>query len=126
MLALPARPRHVRAARRFAEELAAAWGMDEDCLDTIVLVVGELASNAARHGGGEMSVKVWIAGPELCVEVTDTGPPANLADERKPGPGECGRGLEIVARLTDWYVVDQGPLSRRVRAGFGIVKSPRR
>ncbi|MER8037319.1 ATP-binding protein [Streptomyces hydrogenans] len=125
-LALPAQPRYAAAARRFAQDLAEAWGMDRDVVDTLVLIVGELAANAAQHGGVEMYVKVWIAGPELCVEVTDTGPLLKPADDRDPASGECGRGLGIVDLLTDWCAVDHGPLTRRVRAGFGVVRYSRR
>ncbi|WP_406002159.1 ATP-binding protein [Streptomyces sp. NBC_00829] len=123
-LALPAESRYVHTARRFADQGATTWGLDQDCRDTLVLIVGELAANAAQHGGAAMSVKVWIAGPELCVEVTDTGPLPKVPDIRDPD-GECGRGLGIVDRLTDWCAIDQTPLMRRVRAGFGIRRSAR-
>ncbi|MFJ4688940.1 ATP-binding protein [Streptomyces sp. NPDC088789] len=126
LLALPAESRYVPVARRFADQGAAAWGLDQDCRDTLVLIVGELAANAAQHGGAVMSVKVWIAGPELCVEVTDTGPLPKVPHTRDPADGECGRGLGIVDQLTDWCTADHTPLMRRVRAGFGIDGSARR
>ncbi len=82
------------SARRFVAKLAADWGVDGDRLDSLVLVVGELAANAAQHGGPEMSAI----------------------------GGECGRGLSIVAQLTDWCSVDVQAFSWHVRAGFRVAE----
>lgn len=119
---LPAEPHQVRVARRFARRLTADWGIDEECLADLLLIVGELTADSALHGGTEMSVRIWLAGPELCVEVTDTGAPSHLSGSAVTDDGERARRLELVARLSDWCSVDRAPLRRRVRAGFGVVR----
>jgi len=65
---------------------------------------GNLIANAIEHGGGEISVRGWLA-PEhrrVRIEVVDAGPglPAPVADlARRPrgGRGARGRGLAITA-----------------------------
>ncbi|MGW2542626.1 ATP-binding protein [Kitasatospora sp. NPDC001574] len=119
VLVLQAYPCNVRIARNFARQQADAWGVGDGCVDTAILIVGELAANAAEHGGCEMTVTMWTAGTQLCVEVSDAGP---RADSSGGGPEaqERGRGLSIVASLAEWCLVDRSPLWWRVRTAIRI------
>ncbi|WP_455352244.1 hypothetical protein [Streptomyces sp. SYSU K217416] len=73
----------------------------------------------------EMSVGVWMTscdGGELRVEVGNNGPRQGRPDTRDAIGGECGRGLSIVAQLTDWCCVDVQAFSWHVRAGFRVAE----
>lgn len=112
-------PRGARLARRLAGERLDAWGIPygSDAHDTLTLIVAELSANAVSHGhvpGRDFRLHLSVEGTDLRVEVTDA------RGERVPvlaGPsddldGEGGRGLLLVAALTDrwgWYPCADGP-----------------
>lgn len=95
-------PTSAAAARRFvAAELA---DVSAEALETVTLMVSELASNAIRHARTRFRVGVARNGHHLRVEVTDSGQgdPAR----RSPDPTEpAGRGLRIVDALADEWGV---------------------
>ncbi|MEO3749529.1 ATP-binding protein [Streptomyces sp. B6B3] len=117
--------RGARAARRLAAELLAAWRWppDDDAAQRAVLLVAELAANAALHGfapGRDFEVRLILVEPAtLRVEVTDARP-----DRLPPAPGELrpasartesGRGLLLVDALADrWGVRHGGPDTKTV------------
>ncbi|MFI6979188.1 ATP-binding protein [Embleya sp. NPDC050154] len=78
--ALPARECRVSDARRFARALLASWGVTGDDLDSAVLIVGEPAANAARHGRADMAIILVLTDRVLSVGVVDSGEP----NERPP------------------------------------------
>ncbi len=81
--------RHIRKSGR---------SLPPDLREDILLLASELVTNAVRHGGGEVTVRLW-AGPEtIRVEVTDANPHRPLAADRGPDAEE-GRGLLIVRAL---------------------------
>lgn len=81
--------RHIRKSGR---------SLPPDLREDILLLASELVTNAVRHGGGEVTVRLW-AGPETVrVEVTDANPRRPLAADRGPDAEE-GRGLLIVRAL---------------------------
>ena len=79
----------------------------EDLRDQLVLALDEMASNALRHGGGDVRAVVRLTGDSYVIEVSDqaaTAPPAPAVG-RDPSRG--GLGLYLIAELaTDhgWYV----------------------
>jgi anti-sigma regulatory factor (Ser/Thr protein kinase) len=100
----------VRQAREVTASTLAHWRCGAQCIDDAVLVVSEMVTNAIRHGGGQVRLRLcWSAG-YLRVEVRDASPllprllPTNPAADR-------GRGLRIVARLASRWG------STRVRDG---------
>ncbi len=127
---MPAGVAYVREARRFAERLLAHWAVAETDRDSAVLVVGELAANAAVHGRHTMSVGLVLDGRTLRIEVTDRGDPVNPAPGRDDGRAgsraddraddECGRGLVIVACLAASVQVREAPWGRAVRATMSL------
>ncbi|MBQ1099514.1 ATP-binding protein [Streptomyces sp. b94] len=107
--------RSVPAARAFAREALAEWGMRERA-DDVVLCVSELATNALLHGvppgrGFLLRLLPYGDGDGVRVEVHDSGdgvPAMPQAEEREPGEG--GRGLLLVSELADkWGVGERGP-----------------
>ncbi|WP_331773345.1 ATP-binding protein (plasmid) [Embleya sp. NBC_00888] len=113
--ALPARECRVSEARHFARALLALWGVAGDDLDSAVLVVGELAGNAARHGRADMTLTLTLTDRVLGIEVTDCGKP----DERLHPPradDEHGRGLAIVEHLVENLDTREEPRRRTTHA----------
>ncbi|GHK00253.1 hypothetical protein SY2F82_20500 [Streptomyces sp. Y2F8-2] len=103
--------RSVPAARQFAYEVLAGWGLAEaERSDDVLLCVDELATNALVHGvppGRCFRVFLRYDGAVLRVEVHDSGP----GEPRIPlEADEGGRGLLLVAALSDkWGVGERDP-----------------
>ncbi|MFE7897430.1 ATP-binding protein [Streptomyces sp. NPDC057424] len=99
---LPAQKALVGCLRAAATDLLTRWRLSDDERDAAVLVVGELAANAATHGRGEMSLCLILAPGRLCIALSDRGEPAR---SREPSagddPDEHGRGLGIVHALAE-------------------------
>ncbi|MDQ0579034.1 ATP-binding protein [Streptomyces rishiriensis] len=75
---------------------------DEDGLSDALLVASELTANAILHGGGITAFDVDMAGPAVCVSVSDrsdrlpvTAAPVDEQGRQRAG----GRGWSIVCRL---------------------------
>ena len=88
----------------------------EDARDGLLLVFEELASNALRHGGGDVRALV-VAGPggwllDLSDEAPDT-PPVPAVD-RDPALG--GMGLHLVAQLSTSFGWEKRPGRKHVWA----------
>ncbi|MDT0615654.1 ATP-binding protein [Streptomyces sp. DSM 40712] len=105
--------RSVPAARAFAHEALAEWGVRERA-DDVVLCVSELATNALVHGvppGRGFLLRLLPCGDGVRVEVHDSGdgvPAVPLTSGQEPGEG--GRGLLLVSELADkWGVGEREP-----------------
>jgi anti-sigma regulatory factor (Ser/Thr protein kinase) len=104
--------RSIPAARRFAYETLTGWGLAQaEHGDDVLLCVSELATNALLHGvppGRHFLVFLRYDGRVLRVEVHDSGPGTpRIADVAE---GEGGRGLLLVAALSDrWGVRERDP-----------------
>ncbi|MCM3923038.1 SpoIIE family protein phosphatase, partial [Frankia sp. AiPs1] len=84
-----------RAQGRLALENA---DLPAEIIDTVVLVLSELTSNAVRHGRPPLSVRLRRLGDRAVVEVADGG--GRLPRRRHASPDdEAGRGLDLVSRL---------------------------
>lgn len=95
-------PTSVPAARRLvAEELT---GVPRGTVDTVVLLVSELATNCVVHAGTGFELRLERTAGVVRVEVTDQG--VGMPAPRHPRPLEpSGRGLQIVDMLaTTWGV----------------------
>lgn len=99
-------PRHaesVGAARRFATE--ALSGIDPDQLDSVELMVSELATNSIRHAHAEFELMVANVDGEIRIEVTDRA--GGEPRMRRAAPDDpTGRGLQIVNLLSDAWGVE--------------------
>ncbi|RPK48723.1 hypothetical protein EES40_08695 [Streptomyces sp. ADI93-02] len=95
------------AARGFACGLVPAPG--SDTVDTLVLVVSELATNALRHGGGRYALELSATRDALTAAISDPSPvpPRERAPDLNGGSG--GFGWHMVRRLTADLTVAPGP-----------------
>lgn len=90
-------PACVAMARRFVNQTLTSWAAGDLAYD-MQLVVSELVTNAMRHGGGAVQLRLLSHGRELACAVTDhsrTAPVAATADVFS----EAGRGLRLVDAL---------------------------
>jgi two-component sensor histidine kinase len=94
-------PDSIPAARRYVSEALGA--VPPTLCQTAALLVSELATNAVRHAGGHMFVVEVQTLPlegRLWIGVTDSD--AGLPVLRTPAvTAEHGRGLQLVAKLSD-------------------------
>ncbi|NUH40143.1 ATP-binding protein [Streptomyces samsunensis] len=120
-LSLPAQERYAPIARRHVAGRLLAWGISPADQDSVLLIIGELAANAAKHGRESMTIMVTASSRSLTIEVTDTGTPTP-ANPQQPSEaeGENGRGLQIVECLARsvQYIADS--TGTRVRVDYAL------
>ncbi|MGW0699979.1 ATP-binding protein [Streptomyces sp. NPDC002867] len=105
---LPSEPASVSAARRYVTDVVCGWGLPDgtDAVDTLRLIVSELATNAVQHTFGQsptFTVDVRLERDErLCIGVTDSHPrwPRRLPAAVRQ---DNGRGMVIIRSLTAQY-----------------------
>ncbi|WP_234425530.1 ATP-binding protein [Streptomyces kebangsaanensis] len=115
LLTLPAQEAHVSAARHFAADLLETWSVPESERDSAVLIVDELAANAARYGRERMTLLLVLDNGTLYIVVSDSG---TAVERSRPdiAPDEHGRGAGIVQHLAQSIEVHQTRRGREVRA----------
>ncbi len=125
LCALPTEPRSVPATRRFVRAALLRWAVPPDAIDTLLVVLSELATNVVLHSGStEMSVLVRFDGTALTVEVKDQGrwlvrhTPRRAAED---DDAAFGRGLALVAACTSWWTMDITDAGTRVTARCPVV-----
>jgi anti-sigma regulatory factor (Ser/Thr protein kinase) len=111
---LPAIPESAGTARRLAGHFL---GDQHPAADAVILCVSELVTNAIEHSlsavpGGTVTVTFCASAREILVQVRDDGGRA-APQVRELGPeSEHGRGLQLVAALTDRWGSAAGPEGR--------------
>jgi anti-sigma regulatory factor (Ser/Thr protein kinase) len=100
-------PSSARAARRFVHRALAEGGFAGD-VETVLLLVSEVVSNAVRHAGTPFDLMLELEGPEVTVTVVDASDePAHVKD---PTPGATsGRGMFIVEQLATRWGMERTP-----------------
>ncbi|MEV7186903.1 SpoIIE family protein phosphatase [Kitasatospora sp. NPDC093102] len=99
-------PEAVAQARAEATRQLAEWGLDEAAFVT-ELVLSELVTNAIRYGTGPIGVRLLYERTLIC-EVSDTSSTAPHL-RYAVAEDEGGRGLFLVARLTERWGVRYTP-----------------
>ncbi|MCP9955915.1 SpoIIE family protein phosphatase [Actinomadura madurae] len=109
---LPAEPAAVRRARGLIRDRLARWGL-EDMAYTTTLLASELVTNAIRHAGGRIVLRLVREGGLVCevFDSSDGRPRIRHHDEEEDGASESGRGLHVVGRLAQRWGV------RRTKGG---------
>jgi PAS domain S-box-containing protein len=108
---LPADPAIVAETRRQVTERLAHWGLDEAIYVT-ELIVSELVTNAIRYAEGPIQLRL-IRDQTLICEVSDsTSTAPHLRRARLLDEG--GRGLLLVARLTQRWGTRQTPHGKTI------------
>jgi anti-sigma regulatory factor (Ser/Thr protein kinase) len=76
----------------------------------MALIAIELASNAVRHGGGRVRLRLWTTPGAIYCQVTDDGPgfpDSKYPAVQRPEPSASGgRGLWLVLHFSDALTVD--------------------
>ncbi|WP_053757630.1 ATP-binding protein [Streptomyces sp. AS58] len=114
---LPAAPESVAAARASVRATLSAWHIDIDVVDSALVVLSELVTNAVTHSASERIVcRLHGTADRLRIEVEDQSRGASLPAPRHAGPDDqSGRGLLLVEALcSDWGVRETPQRSGRV------------
>ncbi|MFI1356181.1 SpoIIE family protein phosphatase [Streptomyces sp. NPDC020898] len=111
--ALPSDPAIVADARAQATRQLTAWGL-QDAAFVTELVVSELVTNAIRYGAAPIGLRL-IRDRTLICEVSDASSTApHLRRARTYDEG--GRGLHMVAQLTQGWGTRQSPVGKTIWA----------
>ena len=121
-VALPVLPVAAGWARRRGGEILRDWDLGADTVDTVSLLISELVTNSLLHGLPQQpdtgcAARCPRCGSQICMNLRDesgavfievfdgeTRPPRCAAggpDEEHGQHSECGRGLTIVANLSE-------------------------
>ncbi|WP_406329860.1 SpoIIE family protein phosphatase [Streptomyces sp. NBC_00203] len=135
---LPGTPLAPGAARRFVRGALADWAelalpgaeiIDDRLIDDAVVVVSELVTNAVVHAGTDVDLLCRLEGVSdeapgpLVVEISDHHPSRALRDdavERPYGTPEYGRGLRLVASLSEAWGITYRPGIKTVWARLPV------
>ena len=105
------RPSAVREARAEVRRQLEGWGLaepDDDVVDTAVLLVSELATNALLHSASRFTLTLSAAHGVLRCEVADYG--RRTPQVLDAGTSESGRGMFLVEALAlRWGCHQDGP-----------------
>ncbi len=95
---MPGEPRQVARCRRLVREALAAWELGR-LTETVELLVSELVTNAIKHAGGEIRLRLQRDEGALLCEVCDhTRTPPQLHD--LVATADRGRGILLVDKLS--------------------------
>ena len=102
--AVVADPAAVSGSRRFLRRTLEAWRVDEDTIDTAVLCLSELVTNAVIHAGAGCLMRVVLEAGMLTISVRDGGSRNGVVTAATDDPLQVhGRGLQLVDALaTRW------------------------
>ena len=118
LLRLPADPSQLAVARRFAEEAAERFGLDESGRYQFKLAVSEAVANAIEHGcpypDGTVGVELFEEPDSLTIEITDCGVFTTTMGEQGSLP-ERGRGLAFMTVFVDELDILRGEDHTAVR-----------
>ena len=103
--------------RRRVEQAADAAGLGCRAGADLVVAASELAANSIVHGDGGGTLRTWLEGGRLSVEIEDAGRiSAPLAGQvRPPITQEGGRGLWLANQLCDLVQIRSGTAGTTVR-----------
>jgi anti-sigma regulatory factor (Ser/Thr protein kinase) len=123
---LPCAPASVAVARRVISDELKAEGIFDSAICDVVLVVSELLSNAIRHAyplpGDRLRLAWDVDGSWVEIAVSDGGGATLPHAGRAPVSALGGRGLSIVAHLSDAWGVRSEELGLTV---WAVLKAPR-
>ncbi|MDX2849939.1 ATP-binding protein [Actinacidiphila glaucinigra] len=118
---LPRHPTSVGLARHRVRDHLEGWEQEGETVESVVLVVSELATNAVRYSPlleREFEVAVTVHSDGSCVvEVSDGGAQSRPVPRDAGDGDESGRGLRLVQALSDtWGVRERGRYGKTVWA----------
>ncbi|VVJ18180.1 Uncharacterised protein [Amycolatopsis camponoti] len=95
-----AEPAQIRLVRSWVRERLAAGDVPAEVAADVVLITGELATNAVRHAAGPLRALLIRADASVWVGVEDAGGSAWF-DPVLPEAAPAGTGLTLVAACSD-------------------------
>ena len=93
-------PAQIRLVRSWVREQLAASAVPAEVAADVVLITGELATNAVRHAAGPLRALLICADAAVWVGVEDAGGSAWF-DPVVPAAAPAGTGLTLVAACSD-------------------------
>lgn len=119
--AFPGTPDAVTDARSYVTE--ALDGAPAAVVETVALLVSELATNSVRHAAAGFTLDIARGSQRIRVAVSDDGP--GSPEMRAPGPIESsGRGLQIVEALSDAWGCAPAPDGMGKTVWFEVAAVP--
>ncbi|GGO44655.1 ATP-binding protein [Streptomyces lasiicapitis] len=121
-LSVPGTPAAVTTARHQAVDGIRGWKteLDDSVVRTAALVISELVTNAIQHTrAGEVLLSARLSDAVLRIEVRDSNPvlpQPGIPDEYS----ENGRGLVLVAALTDRHGAEPTPTGKQCWAEIAL------
>lgn len=102
-----------RTARAFTRDVGSEWGLDEDLVDTLLLLVSEMVTNAVRYAPPPLELALARGPDGVRVELCDSDP--RLPEPKRPDHEQLGgRGLWLVEVLADEWGFQRVPAGKRV------------
>jgi anti-sigma regulatory factor (Ser/Thr protein kinase) len=98
---MPPAAASVSLARHRIVDLLRANGWSEDRIDAAALMTTELATNAVEHAQSPYTLTIDLTAQTLRVDVRDASTSAPVVCPGAPNTGLGGRGLALVAALSD-------------------------
>ncbi|MFE2101490.1 SpoIIE family protein phosphatase [Streptomyces sp. NPDC059468] len=99
-------PEAVRHARRFTRRTLRTWGVAADTMDTALLVVSELVTNALVHTDGQVRLDLSLVNHRLRLAVADASPRSPLKNTNVGWEATGGRGILLVEAVSEaWGTV---------------------
>ncbi|MFD3455224.1 SpoIIE family protein phosphatase [Streptomyces sp. NPDC058691] len=90
-------------ARRFTGRTLRSWGLPRDEVDTALLVVSELVTNALVHTQGQVRLDLTLIGDRLRIAVSDGSPRTPVKPALVSWQDTGGRGILLVEAVsTAW------------------------
>ncbi|WST73650.1 SpoIIE family protein phosphatase [Streptomyces sp. NBC_01136] len=93
-------PEAVRHARRFARRTLRSWGVGDDGMDTALLVVSELVTNALVHTGGQVRMDLTLINHRLRISVADSSARTPVKPTSIGWEATGGRGILLVEAVS--------------------------
>ncbi|MGI5391305.1 SpoIIE family protein phosphatase [Streptomyces sp. CA-251251] len=93
-------PEAVRHARRFTRRVLRAWGVPDEDIDGVLLVVSELVTNALVHTDGQVRLDLTLINGRLRVAVADASPRTPAKPTSIGWEATGGRGILLVEAMS--------------------------
>ncbi len=93
-------PEAVSHARRFTRRTLRSWGVPGDDIDTVLLVVSELVTNALVHTDGKVRLDLTLVGGRMRVAVADASPRSPAKPTSIGWEATGGRGILLVEAMS--------------------------
>ncbi|MFB9394977.1 SpoIIE family protein phosphatase [Streptomyces echinatus] len=99
-------PEAARHARRFTRRTLRAWELPRDTIETALLVVSELVTNALVHTGGPVRLDMSLVNHRLRLAVADSSPRSPVKPTSIGWEATGGRGILLVEAVSEaWGTV---------------------